>query len=274
MNLNQNSLPGENVQAFYFGRNEQPLFGIYHIPPKGVARNHAILLCPSVEQEAIRGHRAYRQLAVRLSRLGFPIMRFDYWGTGDSKGDGTPSGLSQWQNDIAEAILEVKNRSKVSRVCLAGLRLGGALATLATESIAVEGIALWEPVISGKAYVEELMEWHRDKLRYFLTEMPSVKSNDQTTELLGMETNQAFLDDLSKLDLLKIKHPPAEKIIIIEHQPQPEVVEFKTLLQQWNLDVQYASVDDPRVWTDDPDKALVPNQILQTLIAWFSERFK
>jgi alpha/beta superfamily hydrolase len=272
--LSSNLLPGENIQAFYFGGSEQALFGIYHIPPKALARSHAILLCPSIEQEAIRGHRAYRQLAVRLSRLGFPVMRFDYWGTGDSKGDSAPTSLGRWQQDIAEAIGEIKRRSGVDHICLAGLRLGGTLAILATASLEIDGIALWEPVISGKAYVEALQEWHRDKLRYFLSEMPTVNHGGQSAELLGMEINQAFLDALETLDLLTIQQPPAKQMLLVEHQSQPEVAAFKTSLQQWQIDLQHHCVDDPRVWTDDPDKALVPNQVLQTLTAWFSEKFK
>ncbi len=272
--MNQHSLPGENIEAFYFGENEKSLFGIYHIPPKGVARNHSVLLCPSIEQEAIRGHRAYRQLAVRLSRLGFPVMRFDYWGTGDSKGDRAPDRLSGWQDNISSAMNELKSRSKLDRICLAGLRLGGALATLAAGSTAVEGIALWEPVIKGDTYVDVLLEWQRDKLRYFLADMPSLAVDDRPAELLGLAINNAFLDDMINIDLMAIKQPPAKHMMIVEHQPQDEVAAFKTHLQQLGIDVQHKTVDDPRVWTDDPDKALVPNQILQTLVTWFSEEYK
>jgi uncharacterized protein len=272
--LNAQSLPGENVEAFYFGGTEKSLFGIYHIPPAGVTRNHAVLLIPSIEQEAIRGHRAYRQLAIRLSRLGFPVMRFDYWGTGDSKGEGALKGLSQWQNDITNAIGELKSRSKQEHICLAGLRLGGTLATLAAETIPVDGIALWEPVINGESYVEALIEWHQDKLRYFLTDMPAFTINDQPTELLGLEINKTFLDDLKKLNLMAIKQRPAPQILLVEHQPQDEAAAFKSHLQQWDIDLQHKLADDPRVWTDDPDKALVPNQILQILVSWFTEKFK
>jgi uncharacterized protein len=271
--LNAQSLPGENVEAFYFGA-DKALFGIYHIPLAGVSRNHAILLIPSIEQEAIRGHRAYRQLAVRLARLGFPVMRFDYWGTGDSKGEGALKGLAQWQNDIVSAIAELKSRSKLDRVCLAGLRLGGSLATLASETIPVVGIALWEPVINGEAYVEALVEWHQDKLRYFLTDMPTFTIDDRPTELLGLEIDNTFLDDLKRLNLMTIKHRPAQQMLLVEHQPQDEAAAFKTHLQQWDIDLQHKLADDPRVWTDDPDKALVPNQILQTLVSWFTEKFK
>ncbi|MCA0456389.1 MAG: alpha/beta hydrolase [Chloroflexi bacterium] len=267
-------LPGENIEAFYFGGEDKPLFGIYHVPPKASTRSHGVLLVPSIEQEAIRGHRAYRQLAIRLSRLGFPVMKFDYWGTGDSKGDGAIKGLAQWQSDIAAAIAELKQRSKVDKVCLAGLRLGAALAVFTAEKTPIEGLALWEPVINGESYVEALAGWHQDKLRYFLSDMPDFDVNTQPTELLGLTINKAFVDDLRKIDLLKIQQVSAKKIVIVEHQEQPEVAAFRTHLQQWSSDIQHRTADDPRVWTDDPDKALVPNQILQNLVNWFSENFK
>lgn len=273
MNLNSNTLPGENIDAFYFGEGEKSLFGMVHIPPK-TTRSHAVLLVPSIEQEAIRAHRAYRQLAIRLSRLGFPVMRFDYWGTGDSHGDGAVRGLSQYQSDIAAAIRELKTRSKITSVCLAGLRLGGTLATLASETTPIEGLALWEPVVNGETYVNSLVEWHQHKLQYFLTDMPTFSPTDQPTELLGTAINKGFMDDLRKLDLLKIAKSPARQILIVQHEELPEIAAFKTHLQQFGGDVQQQTADDPRVWTDDPDKALVPNQILQNLVTWFSERFK
>lgn len=273
MRENPAYLPGEEVDVFYFGVPGQQLFGVYHHPPPNVKRACAVVLCPSIEQEAIRSHRAYRQMAVRLARAGYPTLRFDYWATGDSGGDGPVSGLGQWLGDLTTAVAEVRQRSQIQQVALVGLRLGGALATLAAQQVEIAGLALWEPVISGDVYLEDLMAWHQEKLWYFLSDVPDMNINTQPSELLSLAISPTLFTDLRNLDLLALSQRPARQVLLVEHAPEPQVESFKAQLQQWETDVQHQIVDDPRVWSDDPDKALVPNQALQAIVTWFTERF-
>jgi uncharacterized protein len=62
-----------------------------------------------------------RQLAARLVRVGFQVLRFDYFGTGDSYG-GTGKETLQTGEDIETAIEKL-----TTAVDLAGLRLGANL---------------------------------------------------------------------------------------------------------------------------------------------------
>ena len=54
-----------------------------------------MVLCYPGGQEYIRSRRAFRQLAIRLSSAGFPVLRFDYHGCGDSSGDDDEGKISQ-----------------------------------------------------------------------------------------------------------------------------------------------------------------------------------
>src|SRR4029077_6329596 len=71
--------------AFWFGPPDRRAFGWYHAP-LGAPRDMAVVLCPSLGHESVCTHRAYRPLAEQLATLGFPVLRFDYHGTGDSAG--------------------------------------------------------------------------------------------------------------------------------------------------------------------------------------------
>ena len=62
-----------------------PLFCCFH-PPRGPAQRRAVLLCETLGSERMNFHLAYRHLALRLSYAGYPTLRFDYAGTGDSSG--------------------------------------------------------------------------------------------------------------------------------------------------------------------------------------------
>ena len=117
----------------YFG-TAGTLFGIYHPPQASPARSHAIVLCYPLGHEYLRVHRSFRNLAVALSRLGFPVLRFDYAGTGDSAGDGSDTSLETAQRDLDDAIEEVRRRSGLARIAIAGLRLGATIAWVVTQS--------------------------------------------------------------------------------------------------------------------------------------------
>src|SRR6266496_586332 len=149
------------IEPFFFGAANQRLFGNYHAPMSSSPASTAVLLCQSIGDEYIRSHRACRQLAIRLSKVGFPVLRFDYSGCGDSDGDEQDSSLEGWLADIGTATDVLRQKSGAQRVIFAGMRLGGMLAVLAaTRRNDVIGLALWEPVISGEAYLAELADWH------------------------------------------------------------------------------------------------------------------
>jgi exosortase A-associated hydrolase 2 len=151
------------MTPFYFGEPDRRLFAIYEpaVTAKGTPR--AAVLCHPFAQEQIRAYRAMRRLAVRLTRAGWHVLRFDYYGTGDSYGDMVDGDLAGWQDDIANAIAELRDISAARQVTLVGLRLGATLAapTAAAHRRDVNGLVLWEPVVKGSPYIDELIATHR-----------------------------------------------------------------------------------------------------------------
>src|SRR5690242_1202032 len=133
---------------FYFGSPDEPLFGCYHAPRPGQERKCVVVICQPIGHEYIYCHRALRQLAVRLSDSGFPVLRFDYFGCGDSSGSTEEGGIRQWLRDISSAISEARHRAGVAQVCLVGFRLGGALSMItAAERGDIDSLVLWDPVV-------------------------------------------------------------------------------------------------------------------------------
>src|SRR5690242_21844126 len=75
------------MTAFHFGSRERRLFGYYEPAPASARKVQAALLCHPMGNEQVFAYRSMRQLAARLVRAGFHVLRFDYFGTGDSYGD-------------------------------------------------------------------------------------------------------------------------------------------------------------------------------------------
>src|SRR5215469_8125443 len=92
------------IAPFYFGVPEKELFGCLHMPEADSSLNCGVVVCQPFGHEYVNSHRALRQLAVRLAGAGFPVLRFDYHGCGDSRGETTESSISEWISNISQAI--------------------------------------------------------------------------------------------------------------------------------------------------------------------------
>jgi pimeloyl-ACP methyl ester carboxylesterase len=226
--------------------------------------------------EAIRVHRAYKQLALRLSRAGFPTLRFDYFGSGDSAGEDSEATLSRWRLDIGVAIEETRTRAETREVVLVGLRLGAALAMeIASQRQGISGLVLWEPVVAGGDYLQILAETHQDRLNYFLTK-PLVKSGlaNHAVERLGFVLSSTMQLEMNALNLLDLDVlDPGQQVLLVERIPNELSTKFVKYLQAQSLQVNYQCVEDPPIWREDADKALIPGQTFKTIMTWFNESF-
>lgn len=262
----------DRVTPFYFGAAEKQMLGLYYAPSPGQFRDFGVVLCHPLGQEFVRAHRALSQWAIRLARQGFPVLRFDYYGQGDSAGADEDGTLAQWQADLRSAIQELKRRGRVETVFLGGLRLGASLAALvASGRDDVEGLALWEPVIDGKAYLHELGEWHQEKLFYFLSDVAQQEAKTaRPKELVGFGVAETLLAEIEELDLRALRRRPAGRLLVIESESRPAVTEFCEKLRALGAEVSYQLIESFKMWTEDPDKGLVPQPILQAAVDWIA----
>jgi uncharacterized protein len=141
------------------------LFSFYHEPDAPGGRPAFVLSHPFGE-EKLWSHRVFVNMARRLSALGYPVLRFDYSGTGDSNGALRDSSLASHRADLAAAVRWLKQRlGPGAAVGLLGLRLGATIAAMLADdargSDEITGpLILWDPIIDGEAYVQELLRSH------------------------------------------------------------------------------------------------------------------
>ena len=137
-----------------FGNPQRPLVGRLH-PAVGPARGAVVLFNPLGYEENC-AFRTFQLLAGELAARGFDTLRFDYDGTGNSWGDGTdPDRLAAWVDSCGAAIDFQASRTG-GPVHVVGLRLGAALALLASSRRALDRVVLWDPVVNGRRYLRTL----------------------------------------------------------------------------------------------------------------------
>lgn len=138
------------MKPFHFGTKDRRLFAVYEDAQDRGGPARAAVLCSPLGDEQVFAHRTLRQLSARLSRAGFHVLRFDYWGTGDASGEAEKIDVAGWCDDVETAVQEIAGMTGAAGVTLAGLRLGANLAArAAARSRAIDQLVLWEPFLAG-----------------------------------------------------------------------------------------------------------------------------
>lgn len=132
--------------------------GWLHPTPDGAAAEIAIVLCSGLRTDGITGYRSFRLLADALAKAGYPTLRFDYPGTGDSRDLATAEPWTAWQQSIHTAADWLRDQTGARSIVLCGLRMGATLAAaVAGQRTDVAGLVLLEPVLRGRSYMREII---------------------------------------------------------------------------------------------------------------------
>jgi len=264
--------PRQMRTSFYFRSAEKQLFGCYHFPQTKQIKKSALVLCNPMGQEYIRCHQFYLQLAVRLSRIGFPVLRFDYYGCGDSAGDSEEGSVAQWIADLNDAIDVVKKRSGLTRICLFGLRLGATLAAMIeAERQDVEAIVLWNPVARGESFINDLKGIQKQMLRYTYVDNDSNTNGKELTEILGFPLPSNMLSDFRKINLFSTTPKSLSNILILENDENPDLRDLIDHYESSGAKIEFIQIQDPKIWLEQPYKGMIPREVIQKVVSWLSE---
>jgi uncharacterized protein len=256
------------ARARYFGPQLR-LFGIFDEPASPSDRG--VVLCYPHGPDYDSAFRSFRILATRLSRAGFHVLRFDYWGTGDSLGDIENASIDQWTADTVAAVHELRTSCDLRRVAVVGLRLGATVASIAaTECGAVDRLVAWEPVLDGREYVAGLrglhQQWLKDERRYGRARFAA------DDDLLDCNLTPTIQSELENLSLLSLSEPPAPFVYVVKQEQSADRAEFTTWLRALGANVDADIVDGPTIWsrTRSMPEATVPNRSLQLIVNWLA----
>lgn len=154
------------LEPFHFGNGRHRLFAV-HQPV--TERRGAVLMCAPFLHEHFLSYRLLSLVARRLASQGIASLRFDYFGTGDSYGDGEEFSLAGATRDAEAAFEELARRYTDTPLGLMGARSGAWPAAMLAERHGLP-LWLWQPLADGAAWmdwVEQLdAKEHASRLRY------------------------------------------------------------------------------------------------------------
>jgi alpha/beta superfamily hydrolase len=255
------------MNPLFFGSSQRPLYGVYHPPKARTSRAVGVVLCYPLWQEYMRAHRAFRQLAMLLSKAGFPVLRFDYFATGDSGGQSDEGDVAQWVADIGTAIDELKDMASVTKVSLVGLRVGASLAAMAAlPRKDLEHVLLWDPVVSGARFLESLRSG---------SESPSQSTGasradaSKTIGISGFPLTPSMRKGLQDIDLLAAPTPSVRALTLVVSEERDDFGALRDALAARSTTARYRHIASAGNW-DEIDRfgsALLPQQIIQGIVS-------
>ncbi len=214
LDATQNDL---SVYGLVSATNMQPVsfngcFGWLHLPPNGKSGRIAVLLCPGLKNDGLTGYRSYRLLAQQLAAAGYPTLRFDYPGTGNSCEPASDALWTEWQQSIHAAGLWLRYRSGADRLVLCGFRLGATLvAECAARRSDVAGMVLLAPVMRGRSYIRQMRV--EAELQNAQTEV------EGGLELQEFRLSPATVADIEQVDLRAASITPGISVLLHSEMP-------------------------------------------------------
>lgn len=249
-------------EPFFFAREGADLFGMLHTPQNheksAAVQATAFVMSHPFGEEKLWSHRVFVSTARALAARGHAVLRFDYMGAGDSSGMTPDTSLRTHLDDLRTAARELRRRVPgARRVGFIGLRLGATFAALAAEEGECDGpLVLWDPVVDGEAYFQELLRINLS------TQLAVYGKVQETREVLqekiragtpvnvdGYEIGKVLFEDCARAQLLpaaaKRHAGPTLVVQIVANDKQKERDDLNALAAHYNAGTATRAVEQP-----------------------------
>jgi len=226
------------------------------------AGRRGVVLCGPLGIEAYCTHRAWRALAERLAAAGLPTLRFDYPGTGDSRGDDDPGRVRAWIDGVHAAVRWMTDTLELQEVTLVGTRLGAALAAAAAAGRGgVDRLVLLAPC-SGAAFAAEIRAMAR------LAGAP--QPDPGALEFNGFRLSAATLADLRALDPTRLDAAPAPRVLLLARTDVRDAGPLAARLSELGAAVEEEPLADYAALMRSVERGVVPEVPLDRVAAWLA----
>lgn len=258
----------------YIATGSQSVFAMLH-KPNGMQRDVAVLLCAPFGWEDMCSYRSRLEWAIELAGAGYPTVRFDYPGSGDSYGGPATISVRDWTNSIACVATWLRRQTEVRRVVAIGIGLGGVLATrTACCDRTIDDLVLWGAGARGRTLVRELrafarMESHRVD---DAPEHPNQASSGITVG--GYTLSEETLTSLQTLDFSELQLPASaeRRVLILNRDDRRDDSALLNWLQASGaqLSVQQAGGYNQMMMAE-PQDAVPARRTFALVQAWLDE---
>lgn len=264
---------------FFFSTGSYELFAIHH-RPTGSPNGKGFVFCHPFMEEKLWAHRVYVSFARELASRGYSVLRFDHFGQGDSDGEFTALSLGTLVDDIEAATKQFRSlQPDLVSVGLLGLRLGGTVAALAAQKVgAVDQLVLWEPIVNGKRYMQEVLRANltaqmaaHGRVLQDRKKLEELMREGETINIEGYELGAELFDEVSGIDLLTDPLAGIRDVLVAQtgREGQKSREELTALCSRFEADFERVT-EDP-FWREIKPFYQRAEQLTRATLGWLGE---
>jgi pimeloyl-ACP methyl ester carboxylesterase len=264
---------------FFRNRNGQRLFAVLH---HGAAADLALVVCAPLFDEKLWSHRVFVNLARYLAARGVSVLRFDYYGDGESEGRFEDASVSTRLDDIHDAVEFCRRETGAARVILVGLGYGATLAlraALGSPAPAVAGVVAWSPVMDGKRYINDILRAHLSaqmlvhrKVIHDREALVGQILADQSVNIEGYEIARPLFTEMVEVDLVGLLRGARLPVLVQQIGPAERVDPQYAELAQIGGAVQFEVVQELKFWTQQKKIYSACESLFQRTAQWVDAR--
>ncbi|HUQ10649.1 MAG TPA: alpha/beta fold hydrolase [Steroidobacteraceae bacterium] len=272
-------MPNE-VPQFFSNARRQRLYSVLHLADEARTQaDFAVVFCAPLFDEKLWSHRVLVNYARSLASQGIPVLRFDYFGDGESEGRFEEATVTSRIADILDAVAFCRSRAGVRRVFLLGLGYGAALALSAGKSGAVDGVVAWAPVMSGQQYASDLLRAHlgaqmvlHRKVIHDREALTRQIHDGGSVNIEGYEIANPFFSELLATDTRRLIEEQPTRVALVQIAPVERIdPQYAPIAESAGTRVQFFAVRELKFWMQQKTIFSPCAQLFQRTTQWLNE---
>ncbi len=210
-----------------------------------------VVLCSPWGFEELSMRKGWRLLAEAIAGAGYPCLRFDYPGTGNSLGATADiASIAEWVGSVHRAAEFLRVRTGVRRFVFLGQSLGATLAVTAARARSdVVGLQLIAPVVKGRTYARELAATGA-----LVAQRLGVSHKASAVEALnvvGFPLTRSLVDSLKALEIARLDRLGGFEATIFDQSDRKAGVELLEQLRTAGANAHLETVDPYHLMISD-----------------------
>lgn len=265
---------------FFANRKKQRLFSVLHKADDAIEpKNFSLVQCAPIFEERLWSHRVMVNFARYMAMQGVDVLRFDYFGDGESEGNFEDASVLSRVDDVLDAVEHCRAQTGKDAIYVLGLGYGATMALCAgLAARGVAGIVGWAPVMDGSRYIGDILRAHLSaqmvvhrKIIHDREALIAQLEAKQTVNVEGYEIGFTLYKEMIDIDLTAMLHQAAKPVALMQIAPTDRAEsQYAILKNNANAHVEFAQIKEAKFWTQQ--KSIYPpcTELFAKTAAWLA----
>jgi pimeloyl-ACP methyl ester carboxylesterase len=266
-------------RAHYITLEPDPVFAVAHSPAGRERHPLGVLVCPPFGWDELCTYRSLRVWADLCARAGYPALRFDFPGTGDSGGSARdPARLEAWTSAVTAAAQLLRERERCERIVAMGIGLGGMVACRALAAGApIDDLVLWSVPPRGSLLLRELRAFAgmvaAEVIDVDEGAHAAAEPDDGALEVAGFVLSAETIAELGQLDLTALAVPDAEgrRVLLLGRDTLAPDRRLREHFERSGVQLTVEDGPGYGAMMVDPQLYEIPHAAFSRILAWLAE---